>query len=137
MKLLPMRERIARGGEPLVSLVCGVPALSLGLGAMILLLSYLVGVPLGPPRFYTVELAATLSIDALGRTIPMKPAECIVPSMLMLWTLFVGGSCGGLGMYLSRIRSEHRPALTSAAGLISCSIALGLASLLLILWGVA
>jgi hypothetical protein len=50
MRLLPMKRTGARRGEPVISLLFGVPSLTIALGTMLLL--YLVIGTIGPPRFY-------------------------------------------------------------------------------------
>jgi hypothetical protein len=132
MKLLLTKETRERGGEPLISLMCGVPTLTLGLGAILLHLSYLVGQPIGSPEFYTVELVGVFATDPMGRSFAANPATYFVPSMLMLGVLFVGACCGGLGIHLSRRRWRHRPVTTSAAGMIACAAAFALAWLLFV-----
>jgi hypothetical protein len=130
MKLMPVKESKKDNRERMVSFVCGVPSLTLGIGGMILLFSYVVGMPIGSQQFYNVELVSDDAKDALGKRILMKPTEYIVPSTLMLWMLWLGACCGGLGMHLTRVRWANRSARTSASGLIACSAAFALSWLL-------
>jgi hypothetical protein len=130
MKLLRMRKTENRNGERMISVVCGVPSVTLGLGGIVLLLSYLVGSPIGSPKFYNIEFVQVTALDTLGKPMEMRPAEFIIPSILMLWTLCLGACCGGLGIYLTRLRWRDRSARTSATGLIACSVAFALAWLL-------
>ncbi len=130
MNLLPMRESKRDHGERMISLVCGVPSLTLGIGGMILILSFVGGTPVGSRQFHNVELVTDDAKDDVGNLITTKPREYIVPSHLMLWTLWLGACCGGLGMHLTRLRWANRSAKTSASGLIACSLAYALSWLL-------
>jgi hypothetical protein len=130
MNLLPMRETKQDNSERMISLVCGVPSLTLGIGGLILLLSFVGGMPVGSGKFHNVELVTDDAKDVLGNSITTKPMEYIVPSHLMLWTLWLGACSGGLGMHLTRLRWANRSARTSASGLIVCSLAYALSWLL-------
>ncbi|MFI5458705.1 MAG: hypothetical protein ACHRXM_25025 [Isosphaerales bacterium] len=111
----------------MISLVLGVPALSIGLGAMILLSSYLAGQPIGSAEFYRIELVRVEETDSRGQIVVGTPAEHILPSAQLLVMIAVGMCCGGLGIHLSRRRWRHRRVATSAAGMIACAIAFFLA----------
>jgi hypothetical protein len=130
MKLLPLKEPKEDNRERMASFACGVPSVALGIGGMILLISYVAGVPVGSQEFYNVEVVRNEAKDAMGKPILMTPSEYIVPSTLMLWTLWLGACCGGLGMHLTRCRWPNRSAKTSASGLIACSVAFALSWLL-------
>jgi hypothetical protein len=110
----------------MISLLCGVPALTLGLGALTLLLSYLVGRPIGSTQFYRVELVSRVETNRSGEPVTMNPIERIVPSGLMIGVLFVGTCCGGIGIHLTRLRWPRHPIKASAAGVILCSVAFAL-----------
>jgi hypothetical protein len=127
MRLLPMKTTGSRRGEPMISLLFGVPSLTIALGTMILLLLYLVVGSIGPPRFYQVVLVPAEGTDRSGRVVVKNPNEYTVPSMQLFGMLGVGMGCGCLGIELSRRQGAHRKVNTSLAGVIGCAIALGLA----------
>jgi hypothetical protein len=124
MRLLPIKESTGRGVEPVISLVCGVPALGIGLGAMVLLLSYLADVPIGSKNFYQIE---NIPVDAprerIGQVITSNPIKRIIPSFQLQGMILVGMCSAGLGVYLSRRRWPRRRVTTSAAGIFVCAIA--------------
>jgi hypothetical protein len=125
MRLLPMKESKAHRGEPVISLVCGAPALSIGLGAIVLLLSYVADVPIGLKEFYkTVPVGKR---DEMGLVVRIYETENILPSRQLQGMLFAGACWAGVGIYLSRRRWPHRKVTTSAAGLIVCASAYFLA----------
>ena len=132
MRLLPMKESKEREREPVISLVCGVPALSIGLGAMILLSSHLGSAPTGSEKFYTFENVGVEERDRMGRIIIISPVIRLLPSMQLLWMLCVGACLAGLGIHLSRRRWPHRRATTSIAGIIACAMAFFLAWILFV-----
>lgn len=134
MNLLPMRQTEYRPAERMPSIVLGVTSLSIGLGALILLSSYLMDRPIASSEFYAVELVKVVDQDASGKPIVMNPVKRIVPSMTMIWALFFGACNGGLGIHLSLTESNDRKATTSAAGLLACSLAF---ALVLVLVGLA
>ena len=88
MNLLPMRntEKHSKGG--IASTVFGVSSLAIGLGAMIVLASYLGDKPIGSAEFYTVELVPVVAQDASGNRLSFPPVDRIVPSMTMVWAHF-------------------------------------------------
>jgi hypothetical protein len=129
MKLLLIKESAEPEGEPLVSLLHGASSLMLGLGAFILISSYLVGRPIGPAGFYETASIRVEKTNAMGQVF-VTPREYIFPSMQLLVMLFVGTCMGGLGIHLTRRRWRHRKATTSAAGMIACAAAWVLA------WGI-
>jgi hypothetical protein len=120
MNLLPMKDSQETKGEPVISLACGVPALSVGLGAMLLLLTHLVYVPAGSERFY-VFVEVGRKTDSAGQIAPR--ANRLLPTMQLQGMLFVGACAAALGIHLSRRRWPHRRVTTSAAGLIACALA--------------
>jgi hypothetical protein len=122
MRPLLFTESEKREGEPVISLVCGVPALSIGLGAIVLLLSYWAGRPIGATGFYRVEQVRLEETSRMGQLV-VTSVERVLPSMLLLGMVAVGMCCGGIGIHLSRRRSLHRRVATSAAGVIACAIA--------------
>ena len=127
MRLLPMKTSVARRGEPMVSLLFGVPSLTIALGRWSCYCSSCVVGSIGPPRFYQVVLVRVEGTDRSGRVVARNPDEYTVPSMQLLGMLGVGLGCGCLGIELSRRRGAHRRVSTSLAGVIGCGIALGLA----------
>jgi hypothetical protein len=135
-RLLPMAgphlDRHHRRGEPVISLLCGVPALTIGLGAIILLWSYLVDKPIGSAEFYQYVLISVEGTDGTG-LVAVRPVQCRLPSVQLLAMLFIGVCWAGLGIHLSRRRWPQCRVCTSAAGLIACATAFCLAWLLLAL----
>jgi hypothetical protein len=107
----------------MISLVCGVPALTVGFGAIILLLSYLLGMPVSSKDFYQFEIMPDRQFDRSGQVIAIKAVAYILPSPQLSGMLLVGACSAGLGIHLSRRRWPHRKVTTSAIGLIVCSTA--------------
>jgi hypothetical protein len=69
MQWLPMveaRDR-RRGGESVISLMGGAPSLTIGLGSLVLLASYLLRRPIGPPGLYRVEWFPAFRSPVTGR----------------------------------------------------------------------
>jgi hypothetical protein len=120
----------------MTSLILGVSSLTIGLGGTILLLSLLVGKPIGSLLFFDVAIVPVVSTDTMGSKILEKPAEYRVPTIGLLAVLCVGALLGGLGIYLTKADKKDRPARMSASGLIACTVALVLAWLVytLALW---
>jgi hypothetical protein len=111
-------------GEPVISVVCGIPALAIGLGTIILLLAHLSGVPTGSEILYKFELVAVEARDGAGQVIEgVKPVTRLLPSVQLLAMLFGATCSAGLGINLSRRRGRRRRVTTSAAGLIACAMA--------------
>jgi hypothetical protein len=125
--------------------VCGAPALSIGLGSFILLVSYVADVPIGLKGFY--DSVPVGRRDGMGKYSPIGPIERygrmgrvvgvyqptnILPSRQLQVMLFVGACWAGVGIYLSRRRWPHRRVTTSAAGLIVCAFAFFLAWILFV-----
>ena len=109
MRLLPTKESTGRGGEPVISLICGVPALGIGLGAMVLLLSYLADVPIGSKNFYQVEnIPVEVPREWIGQVITSIPIKRIIPSVQLQGMILVGMCSAALGVYLSRRRWPRR-----------------------------
>jgi hypothetical protein len=69
MQLLPMKGlgEDVRRGQPLFSLMAGVPSLAIGLTALVLIASYLINQPIGPPQFSDRQAVVT-GITSAGRT---------------------------------------------------------------------
>jgi hypothetical protein len=130
MKLLALKVPKEDNRERMISFACGLPSVAIGIGGMILLISFVLGMPLGSPEFHTVQFVRNEATDAMGKPILMNPSEYIVPSTLMLWALWLGACCGGLGMQLTRVRWPNRSAKTSAIGLVACSVAFALSWLM-------
>jgi hypothetical protein len=108
----------------MISLVCGVPAISIGLGAIVVLLSPLFGkAPDGSETFYEFSNVAVAERDSNGWIVATKPVIRLLPSSTLLGMLSVGMCWAGLGIYLGRRRSPHRRVTTSAAGMLACAIA--------------
>lgn len=68
MKSMALKARSRRRRESIVSLVCGTLAIIAGLGAAILLCSYLVGRPIGPPHFYVQDRVQGRESDNRGKS---------------------------------------------------------------------
>jgi hypothetical protein len=132
--LLPMNEPrpSARRGEPVISLMCGAPSLTIGLVTLVLLASYLLACPIGPRQFYRIERFATLSSSSatFSEADRTYMISLVLPSPALLCLLACGLWCGGLGVYLVG-RLPRRWPVTSLAGTITCGLALVLAWLLI------
>jgi hypothetical protein len=126
MRLLLLKEEVKPEGEPLFSLLCGAPSLSIGLGAFILITSYCVGRPIGPASFYKATPIRIERTNEMGQVL-VTLREYIFPSEQLVAMLFVGACLGGLGIHLARRRGRQRKATTSAADMIACAAALILA----------
>jgi hypothetical protein len=129
MKLLPMKLKHPttwREGEPLISLLCGVPAV--GIGLVVLIAIILLSRPTGTNRFFIDEDVSVVERDSRGLVTYHKPATAAIPSVEILGILSAGMSCAGLGIYLSRRRRPHCRVTTCKAGMISC------ATVFFILW---
>ena len=88
MNLLPMRDTEKHSEGGIASTVFGVSSLSIGLGAMIVLASYLADEPIGSAEFFTVEHVTFVAQDASGHRLSFPPVDRIVPSMTMVWCAF-------------------------------------------------
>jgi hypothetical protein len=128
-QIVPWRDDRDYDDHRTDSVLVGVPSLAIGLGGIILLLSLLVGKPIGALLFYDVERVPVVSKDAMGRKFEEKPAEQMVPSIGLIVALCVGAFLGGMGIYLSRADKKIRSARTSVSGLIACTVALVLSRL--------
>ena len=126
MRLLLLKEEVEPEGEPLGSFLCGVPSLTLGLGALILISSYWVGKPIGLAIFYQTASIGVETTNPMGQVF-VTQREYIFPSVIMLFMLLVGICLGGLGIHEARRLGRQRKATTSAAGMITCAAALFLA----------
>jgi hypothetical protein len=129
-RIVPWRDDRDRHEPRMSSLVVGVPSLAIGLGGIILLLSCLLGKPVGSHAFYDLAPASDEVKDDRGTPFNARPAEYIVPSFGLLLALCLGTFWGGFGIYLGRKEEGNLPARISAAGLILCSAALALSCLL-------
>jgi hypothetical protein len=56
LTLQPMREPEKPTSEPMVSFLCGVPSLAIGVGGLIILLSYAIGFPIGSRVFSNADV---------------------------------------------------------------------------------
>jgi hypothetical protein len=121
--LPPIKNSEGPRGEPVISLVCGVPALSIGLGAIVLLWLHLALLPLGSENFYKFERVGVNLYDPTGRLIKVQPVDRLIPTPQLQGMLFAGMCSAGLGVHLSRWRWPHRRITTSAAGIITCALA--------------
>jgi hypothetical protein len=122
MRLLPMKGIgvDVRRGEPVFSLMCGVPSLAMGLMALVLITSYLIDKPVGPPQFYRTHQFpyAPGSSVAVSRTLP---------SEVLLGILCAGALCGGIGLVIADGPGSVRQAVTSIAGIVANLLAFILA----------
>jgi hypothetical protein len=91
--------------------------------AIVLLGSYLAGVPIGPAVLYSVELVRGEAIDATGRSLGDEWRKCYLPSMLLLSGLLLNACVAGIGIHLSRKRRKNRAARTSSAALVLSTVA--------------
>ena len=95
MRLLAMpdpRNR-RRHGEALASLMGGVPSLTIGGLAIVLLASYMLHTPVGPPDFYRVEWFRASRPSAPGGTWPVPSVSIVLPSATMF-----GMFCAAMGV---------------------------------------
>jgi hypothetical protein len=122
MKLILLKEPVEHRGESLVSLFCGAPTLALGVGAVILLTSYLVGRPIGSARFYTIEHVKIEETNKRGKVF-VSSREHVFPSAQLLLIISAGICCGSFGIYLTRRRRRCRRATVSTTGIIVCGVA--------------
>jgi hypothetical protein len=135
MRLLPMKGMGTGGrtGEPVYSLMAGVPSLAIGLMGLVLIASYLIDRPVGPPQFYLQESFAVVpeppaKASRLREGLP--PAMVVslpLPSGLLLSVLFAGAACGAIGMIIADRLGSVRKAKTSIAGVIANGLAFLLA----------
>jgi hypothetical protein len=123
MKLLPMKYSERPSGEPLVSLLCGVPAVGIGLVALIALFLQPGGGPMGVKRFFSEEDVSVVERDKRGLVTYQKPAIAMLPSAVFSGMLSAGLCSAALGVYLSRRRRPHCRVTTCEAGMIVCAIA--------------
>ncbi len=109
MRLLAMREprHRRRHGEALASLMGGVPSLTIGLLAIVLIASYMLHEPVGPPGFYRVEWFPASRPSVRGGTWPVPSVSLVLPSATMFGMLAAGLWSGGLGIYAA---GGHRQA---------------------------
>jgi hypothetical protein len=118
MQLLPMKGVGAdvRRGEPVFSLMAGVPSLAIGLTALVLIASYLIDKPVGPQEYYQLE-----SLPAFpGSSVAVIRA---LPSAVLMSMLCAGAACGGIGMIIADRLGSVRKAKTSIAGMIANGLA--------------
>jgi len=121
MKLLLMKSPERRSAEPLVSLVCGAPALGIGLVALVALFLPPAQGRMGAKRFFSEEDVSVVERDSRGLVTYQKPAVAIVPSTEFLGMLSAGLCSAALGIYLSRHRRPHCRVTTCKAGIIVCA----------------
>jgi hypothetical protein len=120
MRLLPMGPpTIRREGEPVISLVCGVPAVSIGIGALFVCL--FAGPP-GAHRFFNTQDFSIVERDTWGLVMYQKPSSATLPSTELLGMLSAGFGSAALGIYLSRRQRPQCRVTTCKAGMIVCSI---------------
>jgi hypothetical protein len=123
-RLLPMNE-VRRDdpprGETLVSLMGGVPSLAIGLVSLVLLASYLIQQPIGPPDLYRVEKYPDYRSPETGQPIGNVMISLFFPSARLLGMLVAGVWCGVLGIIFGRRRGRHYRVTTSLAGTLTCA----------------
>ena len=92
-----------------------------------LLASYVIDQPIGPPGLYRFEWY--YYIRPSGPTIPSGAPlfRLVLPSEVLLGMLVAGVWCGGLGIFITHHRRRDRWAITSIAGSIACGAAFVLA----------
>jgi hypothetical protein len=119
-------------GAPLLSLLAGLLALPLGVGATFMLLSLLVGKPIGPKSLFHV---VTVHIPMPGPAETSEPNADIlvvkgndtralkviktIPSIRLVGLLVAGACCGGLGIALAQSKGFARGARIAKWGLMS------------------
>jgi hypothetical protein len=126
MKVAPLKQPVKRAGESIMSIICGTFALVLGSAAIVLLLSYLVGHPIGPARFYVTEQIQVRDSSRQAQAVPV-PYKYFLPSLPLLAILIAGACSSGLGIHVTRRRWPNRKAITSSIGMIVCAVGLCLA----------
>ena len=119
-RLLPMKESRPRrpGGETMASLMGGVPSLAIGLVSLVLLASYLVQRPIGPPDCYRIERIPARS-PVTGEPMGNVVVQLVVPSSRLLGLLAGGACCGALGIVYGRRRGRDYRITTSLAGTLT------------------
>ena len=130
--LLKMKGRSEPIDEPLISLLCGVPALICGFGVSILMLSYLIWSPIGPPDFYEVIQIPYEGVTASGNPYPAL-APRIVPSPGLLGTLLLWVAICSVAIFAIRQYWPRRRVNFAAAGLLMCLFAFALGWLLILI----
>jgi hypothetical protein len=119
-------------GAPFLSLLAGILALALGVGGTFMLLSLLVGKPIGPKSLFHV---VTVHIPMPGPAGTSEPnADILIvkgndtrtltvikmlPSMRLVSLFVAGAFCGGLGITLAQRKKFARGARIAMWGLMS------------------
>jgi hypothetical protein len=103
--------------------MAGVPALTIGLLAMMVLASYMIDRPFGPPGFYRVEQFPAFRPSSSGSMTPIPSVGVVLPSLELLGLLVAGAWCGCFGIYIASRRGQARRATTSIVGTIACATA--------------
>jgi len=111
----------------MISLMCGAPSFSVGVGSLILLVSYMIDRPIGPPALYTIEWLPVVRSAATGSAVGMPAFTVVLPSAELLGMLVAGIWCGGLGIVIAGSRRPYRRATTSIVGVVICTTAFVLA----------
>jgi hypothetical protein len=100
-------------------MLAGFVSLTLGLGATLALLSYLVGRPTGPEFLFERISAVVASPNSTGGVAGKLKVENRIPSMWLIGVLVVGASIGGLGIALAQWKKLLRSTRIAQLGLIS------------------
>ena len=115
-------------GEPVASLLGGAPSLTIGVGCIILMISYMTERPIGPADFYEVgRFPAYRPSEPQPFQTTTTMIEHVLPSGRLFEWLAVGTLCGVLGAYGGNRRRAGRRPSTAIAGAITCGVAFLLA----------
>jgi len=116
----------------ILSLLGGIVALGLGAGATLMLLSLLVGRPIGPKGLFdvvTVHIATPARFvepapNGTGKVVRGENTQGlkvtkIIPSMRLVGLLVAGACCSGVGIALAQSKGFARGARIAQYGLMS------------------
>jgi hypothetical protein len=123
LNLLAMKRPRSERGEPLLSWLCGVPAITIGVGAIWILLSQLGEEPIGSETFFRSESVGVTERRLTGEAVGASTVNRSIPSMQFLGMVTLGGCVAGVGIFASRLRSPDCKTVVSAIGLIACVLA--------------
>ena len=103
----------------LFSLVSGGTAMLLGLGATLVLLSLLIGHPIGPTLLFDRISAVVPAPNSFGGVTGTLRIDKLIPSMTLVGIFVVGVTFGGLAVGLAQGRRHARIAQFAKLGLLS------------------
>ncbi len=127
LNLLAIKAPRSDRGETLLSWLCGVPAITIGVGAIWILLSQLGDDPIGSDTFFRSEPVGVTERRLTGEAVGVSTVNRSIPSMQFLGMVTLGVFFAGVGIFASRLRSPDCKTVVSAIGLICCVLAFVLA----------